>query len=205
MPDDWTNLANQYGRKSVMSLAIDDATLDRETQRQIPILFGMIADQLHGHERSGLDYGCGAGRWTHALAKTIQGRVTGFDPCTELVAMARGEIDTDYVSGSPDAFFGECRHNEPHFDVVLAAQVLGAPGMDVEATARGLVGVLAPGGLLVVVDHMVDEPQPQRWWRFRSRDYYESLFSRHGIELREIGRLMQLENEITMLAGRNAG
>lgn len=205
MSGEWTLLARTHGRKAVMSLTIDDITLDQETDRQIPILFGMIGDQLLGNERCGLDFGCGAGRLTHALAKTIRGRVTGYDPCAALVSMARGEIDTDYVSGPPEEFFYECHHNGTEFDVIMVAQVLGAPGIDLEATATGLIDVLSRDGLMVVIDHMPSPLPIGRWWHYRPVAFYQELFRGHGVELRQIGKLMQLENEVTVLAGRPTG
>lgn len=205
MSGQWNDLALAHGRRSVMSLSISDQELDAETERQTPLLFGMIADQLHGHERTALDYGCGAGRFTIHLAKAIQGRAVGFDQCAPLIAQATGHISVDYHSGDAELFFAENARNGVTFDVILALNVMGAPGLNTEITAAGLVSLLAPDGLLVLCDHMTDEPQPRRWWRFRSRDFYKSLFAHQGVVLREIGTLMQLENEITVLAGRPTG
>jgi len=200
--DEWSGLAKQHGRKSVMSLKISDQELDAETARQTPILMGMISEQLLGHERSGLDYGCGSGRFSRALAKTIPGRVTAFDPCAELIQLATGNINVDYVSGSADGFFHECKHNGTTYDVVLAAQVLGSPKLDLEATATGLVSLLSSDGLLIITDHMPIVLPSGRWWRFRPAELYKSIFNRNGIDLECIGELQQLTETITVLAGR---
>lgn len=204
MSDEWGALAKTHGRKSVMNLSITDAELDAETNRQTPILMGLIAGQLHGHERSGLDFGCGSGRFSAPLAKTIHGRVLAFDPCAELIAMATGHISVDYHTCKSEALFAECKHNQTDFDVVLTAIVLGTPGLDLEATASGLVSVLAPDGLLVVVDHMPDVLPTRRWWRYRPSGMYLDVFARNGVELECVGELMQLDNQVTVLTGRKA-
>lgn len=202
MNDQWAGLAKQHGRKSVMNLSITDAELDTETNRQTPILMGLIAGQLHGHERSGLDFGCGSGRFSAPLAKTIHGRVLAFDPCAELIAMATGHISVDYHSGESEAFFAECKHNQTDFDVVLTAMVLGTPGLDLEATASGLVSVLAPDGLLIIVDHMPEVLPTRRWWRYRPMNLYRDVFARNDVNMECVGELAQLENQITVLTGR---
>lgn len=202
MPDVWPDLARRHGRRAVMSLQVTDAEMDEETRRQIPILFGIIEHHLTGAEKTALDFGCGAGRFSHALAQTIKGRVTAVDPCHELIAMAPGAVDVDYHPVEPGVFFDECVRNGVTYDVVFAAMVLGAPDLPLEATAADLVSVLAPGGLLVVVDHMPEIIPYDRWWRFRPVDLYQEMFQRNGIEVRKAGALMQLDNEITVLCGR---
>lgn len=202
MSDAWTELAKSHGRRSVMSLSISEEQLEAETARQLPILCGMIHGQLHGHERTGLDFGCGSGRFSHALAQTIHGRVTAFDSCAALVALATWQLDVDYVSSDSAAFFDELIKNDVTYDVVMAAQVLGSPGLPLESTAASLTEVLAPGGLLIIVDHMPEIIPTDRWWRFRPRAFYGDLFRRNGVELAHVGDLAQLENTISMLGGR---
>ncbi len=202
LSNEWTDLALNHGRKSVMSLAITDQELDAETNRQIGVLFPMISEQLLGHEREALDFGCGAGRFTVPLAKVIQGRAVGFDPCAPLIATATGHIAVDYHSADTTAYFSECQRNQTTFDLILAYVVLGSPQLDTEMIAAGLVSLLADDGLLILADHITPDVPTDRWWRFRPLEFYQSLFRRHGVELECIGELMQLENKITVLAGR---
>lgn len=200
-PDPWPNLARQHGRKAVMSLTIDNATLDAETERQTAIIFPLIRAELRGDEQTALDYGCGAGRFTRHLDKLVSGRTIGFDPCPELIE-ARGEQppNVQFVTGDPARFFAWSER--PAFDLAFTAMVLGDPGVGAAATATALAAMLAPDGLLVVIDHMSEVDSAERWWRFRPVAFYRELFSAHGVALREIGRVMQLDHEVTILAGR---
>ncbi len=81
--------------------------------------------------------------------------------------------------------------------------VLGDPGQDIFETARTIVSLLAPGGLLIVLEHCVTNPAPYagRWWRFRNAEEYRALFAAN-VRLNIVGSLMQLENTVTVLAGR---
>lgn len=204
MPNEWSALAKAHGRKSVMSLTIDDKELDRETERQLPILRDMIKQCLNGTERTALDFGCGSGRFSHMLAQCINGRVAAFDPCEELIALGVEHADVAYFTGSADAFFDEDQGCGMKYDVVFAAQVLGAPALNLEATAADLVSVLEPDGLLIVLDHMPKIIPSGKWWHFRPLGLYTELFRRNGIEMSFVGTMMQLENEITMIAGRKS-
>lgn len=187
-----------------MSLSISDAELDAETKRQIGVLFPMIAEQLHGHERTALDFGCGAGRFTLPLAKVIQGRAVGFDPCAPLIAAATGHISVDYFTSDTEAYFSESRRNGTTFDLILAYIVLGSPQLDTELIAAGLVSLLAPDGLLILADHMTPNIPTGKWWRFRPLEFYQSLFARHGVTVECIGEIRQLENTVSILSGRNS-
>lgn len=202
MSETWDYLARSLGRRSVMSPVIDDAGLDAETERQIPILLAMLRDQLDGTERVALDYGAGYGRFSDTLATAIGGRVMAFDPCAALVESAQGSVRVDFVSTSPEAFFAETRANGTLFDVVFAAQVLGDPALDLEQTVADLVSVLAPGGLMAVMDHMPVTIPRGRWWRFRPADDYRNAFAAHDITMTWVGDMKQLEETVSMLAGR---
>lgn len=206
MTDPWTTLASKHGRKVVMSLAISDAQLDAETTRQANVIFPVIRSMLTGNEATALDYGCGAGRFTPHLHEMIGGDeqkafTMGYDPCSELVSAApRGRGNIAWSWGNVDSFFPTYRNL---FNVVFVAMVLGDPNLDMETTVPGLVDILSPGGLLVVVDHMVRRTTGH-WWKFRDESFYVDLFAQRGVALKQIVEDRQLGNPITLLAGRKA-
>lgn len=203
MTNPWTDLAQTHGRKSVMSLAIDDATLDAETERQAAEIFPLIRGELRGDEEWALDYGCGYGRFTPYLADLIGGHGTlGYDPCADLLRLFDENGATyGFVTSPADVAFDYLRHRGP-FDLIFTAMVLGDPNLDLEQTAVGLASILAPTGLLVVLDHMPEVEPSGRWWRFRPEREYASLFDRCGVKLRKIGMVRQLSEDVTILAGR---
>lgn len=200
MTDTWNNLTSQHGRKAVMSLKLSDQQLDTETARQIPILREAIRPFLNGTEKIALDFGCGYGRFTPMLANLIDGRAVGFDPSSAMVASAQWHTDVDYISCPTDQFFHETTQTGTHYDLILAYAVLGEPSMGNVAPA--LSRILSPGGLLTIVEHVVPDPDPERWWRFQRPGHYETLFGACGITLRTVGTVAQLEDVMTIYAGR---
>lgn len=202
MSETWSRLTAQAGRCCVMSLEIDERTLDQETERQIGVLMPMLCPLFTGNERHALDYGCGAGRFTAALASTISCRTTGFDPCRELIDLAPKAPLVDYITCEPDQFFGGIHQAGIRSDVIFAAMVLGHPNTDTARTIEQIVSILKPGGLMIVVDHMPAEPPYGTWWHYRRPEFYEEMFGEYGVALERIGAMMQLDKEVTVLAGR---
>ena len=205
MTNPWPSLAAQAGRRCVMSMTIDDATLDTETARQCTEIFPLLRPLLTGNERLVLDYGCGAGRFTLPLAQACGCMAIGYDPCVELVNEAPKHDMVRYVTGAgPAEFLAGVHQAHWQFDVAFAAMVLGHPGMDTPKMAEDLVSVLAPGGLMVVIDHMPDVPPPGKWWRYMPIFYYVDVFADYGVEMKRTGSTMQLANEVTVLCGRRS-
>jgi len=200
--DLWSNLARTHGPRCVMSLTIDDATFAAETERQIGLIMPMLRPHLRGGEMRALDYGCGHGRFTGALADLFgAGSTLGYDPCRELLPTPAPSERLAFATGDPDSFFATMRAS-PCFDVVFTAMVLGDPNLNLLRVVADLASILAPGGLAVIIDHMPEVEPTDRWWRFRPAATYIAAFAAHGIALRCIGQDRQLENAISVLAGR---
>ena len=189
----WTSLARTHGRRCVMSLDIDEATLDAVTERQCEVIFPLIKPLLDGRECFALDYGCGAGRFTYSLQETCDCYTIGYDPCPELLAIPK---QTGWVS-----FEFKINRQLAWADVIFTAMVLGDPSVDPAALANEIISWLAPNGLLVLLEHMPETPK-QAWWRFRPESYYRDLFSARGIFLDKLGTVEQLQNPVTVMAGR---
>jgi SAM-dependent methyltransferase len=176
-----------------MSLSIDDATLDAETQRQIAAVFPRFAPLLKG-EFTALDYGCGAGRFTHALAQATDAFTTGYDPCAEFSEHWKTTETIKFTSDRSTLLDGS-------YELVLAWVVFCVPDVNQEAAAADIAKLLAPDGLLVLVDHMTPDGQ-DRWARFLPATHYLDLFIRNGVSLQVLGHDKQMDNHITILGGR---
>lgn len=203
----WNQLAGSHGRRAVMSLEIDEATLDAETARQIEVIMPIV-ERLGGAIGSRvLDFGAGACRFTEALGQATCGLVTAYDPCSALLQSASTHgWPTPHcrVSAPPRTFFRIEQAFPKKFDLIFVFCVLGSPGLDLDATAAGLASILDVNRVLILADIMPDEPGPARWWRRRSAAEYVAAFAPHGIALAVEGRDHQLEDPITILAGRKA-
>ncbi len=193
----WDDLAAQHGAHAVMDLRITDAELDAATAHQWPLIEAALRPLLNGSEQLSLDFGCGTGRFSPRLADLTGGAVIGYDPCKRFIDMAplRPHRAVRYTAQMPHGY---------DFDLVFCAMVLGDPNVDLGAVARTITSVLAPGGLLVLLEHCPDDVATYagRWWQFRNADAYTGLFMMLDVRLDIIGSVMQLNNNVTILAGR---
>jgi SAM-dependent methyltransferase len=104
----------------------------------------------HAHETA-LDFGCGMGRLTRAMAGTFR-RALGVDISPVMVREAQ-ELNRD-VPGCSFEIIGDDgldQFQDQTFDFIYSRLVLQhiADGRKAEAAVRGLAGLVAVGGLLV--------------------------------------------------------
>jgi SAM-dependent methyltransferase len=168
------------------------------TAQQWETIGPLVRQHMLGHERRAIDYGCGAGRFSGHLADGTWCTVVAYDPCVEFLAEAPEHPHVVYAADGRHDLLG--RHRS--FDLVFVAMVLGSPENDLDAAMAEIAGLLAPGGLLVLLDHMPEEPPVGRWWRFRPFLEYFQLCARHGIALRRAGEVDQGANPVTICLGR---
>lgn len=203
----WDRLARLHGRKAVMNLGIDDATLDSVTAEQISYLAPLIGSLLTGKEHSALDYGCGAGRFTRMIADAVpNGPVIAYDPSPEMLGLA--PYSADYKNrilhdiGDPEFFFRNAKYRKYAFDLVFIFGVLGGIYPDnLPLLVRDISSIIAPGGLLVLCEHTIKKAE-NTWWHFYPQMFYETLWRNEGIVLEKSGELMQLDNSVTVMTGR---
>lgn len=106
-----------------------------------------------------LDAGCGPGRLTVPLARSVgpAGRVVALDIQPGMLARARartvaaGHTNVDFVA----AALGDSKLPANHFDRVVLVTVLGEIPNRAAALAE-LFGVLKPGGILAIVEVIFD-------------------------------------------------
>lgn len=124
-----------------------------------PVRLRYIRDQIDHHweydehdrrplaGKRAVDVGCGAGLLCEPLAR-LGADMVGIDAAPENIAAARAHADgqgltIDYRAGSIDALGAD------KFDLVTSMEVIEHVE-DPAAFVRGLVGALAPGGLLIL-------------------------------------------------------
>ena len=185
-----------YGARSVLNLAHGGDQIEAVTERQLAILIPQLRSQLNGHERVVLDFGCGTGRFSGALAEATGGRVIAADPVQQLLDLAPKHRGVEYH------LITDTLPLEDHsIDVVWICLVLGAI-VDRNVLLRAVSEidrVLAPEGLLFLVENTADK-KSLRHFHFRSEEDYAALFP--SVDLRPVSAYEDAGERISVLAGR---
>lgn len=192
----WETRAKTFGPRSVFNLAHAADELELVTATQLAVLLPVLRSLLVGCERVALDFGCGTGRFSRALAETIGGRVVAVDPTQRLLDLAPAHRSVEYRR-----LDGPIPMGDASADLVWITLVLGAL-LDEESLATAVsevTRVLKPGGLLFLVENTAEKPSP-RHYRFRSEMQYLALFP--TVALRHAGTYEDAGEEISILAGR---
>lgn len=117
----WSERAKRYGVRGVLNLGHREGEIEEVTQRQKEEIFPHLESALNGTEERILDYGCGPGRFTSALAKLIRGTAVGVDPTQHFLNLAPQSHDVTYHLMRDSVVPQE----DKYFDVVWICLVLG--------------------------------------------------------------------------------
>ena len=193
----WSERARRWGPRAVLDLRHDPAQVAEVTERQRREIFPHLREALDGSERTLVDFGCGTGRFTAELARLIGGRALGFDICAELLAAAPSDPAIAYARVG-DAGLPLCSASA---DVVWVCLVLGGitEPRALDLAAAEILRVLAPGGLLFLVENTSELPSPSHW-SYRPVAAYQELFA--PLALRHCGDYRDLGETMSILAGR---
>jgi SAM-dependent methyltransferase len=193
----WQQRAAQFGRRAVLNLEHPESQFQIVTDWQTHEILPFLEELLNGDEKVALDFGCGPGRFTAAVATSINGRSIGVDPIARFIDLAPKAANVDYTVITE----GILPLKDESVDVVWICLVLGglvAP----ELLSRSLaeVGrVLKPQGLLFVVENTSEKPDCGHWC-YRSVPQYQSMFP--FADLVHLHDYFDLDERIAILAGR---
>jgi SAM-dependent methyltransferase len=192
----WHARAKKHGRRAVLNLIHSDKDFDRVTNEQMQILFPALSSQLRGDERTVLDFGCGPGRFTTALAQMIGGSAVGVDISHELISLAPNAQNVSYLVLPENGSMLD----DSQFDIVWVCLVLGGiPPASLARTSQLLQHAIRPGGLLFLVENTSDQADVPHWF-FRSTSQYQAMFPE--INLQMVATYSDAGQEISAMAGR---
>ena len=192
----WERRARRHGRRSVLHIAHRDDEYERITAWQKSILFPLLKTQLNGNERLVLDFGCGPGRFTPGLAHLVGGRAIGVEPIAALLELAPADPQVEYRL----LRHGRIPMADQSVDVLWICLVLGViRGRKLRATLRELKRVVAPGGLVFLVENTTAKRSLKRI-EFRSVAEYSKLVD--FAQLQHLHDYEDLGETISVLAGR---
>ena len=192
----WQRRARRHGRRSVLNIAHGDAEYERLTTWQKSILFPLLQAHLNGSERVVLDFGCGPGRFTPGLAHLVGGRAIGIDPIAALLKLAPADPQVEYQL----LRHGRIPLADDSIDVLWICLVLGViRGQKLQDTLRELRRVVAPGGLVFLVENTTAKPALKQI-EYRSVAEYAELVD--FAQLQHLHDYEDLGETISVLAGR---
>jgi SAM-dependent methyltransferase len=194
----WEERSRRYGRRAVLDLRRTDAEYETLSQEQWGRILPHLTRSLDGSEKLAVDFGCGAGRLTALLARTIGGRAVGVDPTANLLALAPSSADTRFEPLT----LGRCTLPDGVADLVFIYVVLGGLRDEIlQAAVDEIRRLLRPGGLLFLVESTSDHPDAPHW-TYRNVSTYQCLLDfaplSHLCDYEELGERM------TLMAGRRA-
>jgi len=192
----WEQRAGHFGARAVFNLGHTEQELERVTELQKTKLYPLLQKQLRGGERLVIDLGCGPGRFTGDLARLTGARTVGVDPIQALLDLAPTSPNVELQR----MMEGRIPVADRVADVVWICLVLGGLRDDVmHSTIAEVRRVLAPGGLVFLVENTT-EAVDSTFWRFRSvADYQRALAP---IQLAHMEDYDDLGERISILAGR---
>jgi SAM-dependent methyltransferase len=187
--DYWDRRAAAHGRRAVLNISHSEDEFDVVTEFQKRTLFPYLESALEPDDRVVLDFGCGPGRFTSALADLVHGTAIGIDPVRHLL---RDEnvtylLSDGHVIPLPDS----------SVDVVWDCLVLGGI-RELDETIAELERVARPGALFLVAENTSEAGDLDHWF-YRSVEDYRDLF---GPALEHVGDYVDEDERISILRGR---
>ncbi len=197
----WEERTRRLGRRAVFNRRHSPATTDKATADLRNLLVPLLRQSMIGNERQLLDFGCGFGRFTDDFAGATGTTAIGVDPVESLVDMAETTSRAEFKLMQA----GHIPLPDRSVDIITIIQVLCNITRDRElkATASELRRVLAPGGLIFLVENTTAGQKQTRHGRARSESDYAAVFS--FTNMTAVGTYRDLGETFSILAGRVGG
>jgi len=192
----WRSRASNLGERSVVNMEYN-IPVEEITNYQVEQIFPVLKKQLKGDEKLILDYGCGTGRFTQLLAKSINGKAIGVDVVKMLINIAKSK---DRLNEYLVLKNSKLPFNNNSIDIVWVCLVLGGiPEKSIKNVIQEISRVLADEGLLIVTENTSNKSNND-YWAFRTPETYIDLLRFANMKI--AGSYKEINEEITIFAGR---
>lgn len=194
----WEERVRRLGQRAVFNRGHPKETTDIVADELRALLLPLLSGCLNGTERMLLDFGCGYGRFTADFASAIGGEAIGVDPVPGLIERAVSDEHTEFRLLAD----GRIPMPDQSAHVITIVQVMCniTRPREVAATVAEVRRVLAPEGLVFLVDNTTSGRRQQHHVRLRSEAEYIKLFS--FANMRRVGGYEDLGEQFSVLAGR---
>ena len=166
--DYWTRRVKKFGARAAINVSHPAEKFEEVTRRDKDEIFPYLSKLLTGDERVALDFGCGSGRFTPALARLIHGRAIGVEATEEYVKFMLKHEDVEYRIMKE----GRIPLPDQSADLVWIYAVLGCiQGEPLARAVREIERALKSGGLLFLVENSSFLPDKDCYSYRRYEDY----------------------------------
>lgn len=196
---DWSSRARKLGAYAVIDGRHSPQEYDYVTARQKEILLPILSQHCPvPMPGDALDYGCGVGRFTADLTAFVKGSALGFDPTSELIALApKGQPRVDFTDNAQQALLGEQRYALIWICLVLGGMSDG----QIRSVVQRLTEVMLPHGIVFIMEATADEPSGGHW-RVRTPQQLSELLS--PFSLQKIDQYKDVDQCISVFLGKRS-
>ncbi len=193
----WQGRFDRYGAHAVLDLRHATVDIDSISGRQKDQIFPYLKAHLSGQEEIALDFGCGPGRFSVALAELIGGRTIAVDPIQGFLDIAPpSKLVSYHCLGGTTLPIADAS-----IDLLWICLVLGGiPNKKLPGTIAELRRVLKPNALICLIENTTDLPS-NKYWNYRPVSFYQDLFSFSALQHHSDYEDLKETNSI--LIGRN--
>lgn len=194
----WEERTRRMGTRAVFNRRHSPDATSKAAADLRAVLMPLLNQCLDGRERTLLDFGCGYGRLTSHFGSLIDGIAIGVDPVPALLDHAVADDHTEFRMMRN----GRIPMQDASADVIAIVQVLCniTKTRELTATIAELRRVLAPGGLVFLVDNTTPGRKSPRHVQLRSEREYIDLFP--FTKMRRVGGYDDAGESFSVLAGR---
>jgi SAM-dependent methyltransferase len=195
---DWKARARALGVYAVIDGRHAPQEYDYVTLKQKEILLPILREAIQNPKAGdALDYGCGVGRFTEDLAQFVSGVAVGYDPTSELIALAPKAAGTvSFTDRVEDVLDGQRRYGLIWVCLVLG----GLSDQQLRETAIQLSGALLPGGIILVMEATAQVPRGQHW-KVRTPEQVMDVFA--AVSLKKIDEYRDVDQDISIFLGKS--